>query len=352
MMRLKPLILILIAAFAAYAGYWYYLAYHAEDRVREMANDLARSGLEFDYQELDISGFPYRLVLDFKNVGIAYSDGPLRLDWSGPSLQAIFQPWRPGHAVPFASDSLISLSYRTDKTSAVTIEPRLLSASLRPDNGSGERYSLILEDSRIQAISGSAGEIFARRAEIHFRSRRLHSVGATVSGLVEPVLADISFSVSGFAPGDGRSQGQGQEDTAPMNEISVELQPRGRFFPRLTAYSLAAWRDAGSTIDIGKISARWGDTSVEGDGSVTLDSELQPLGAISLRTSDPESLLQNMEEAGWIKSADRQEAAETIRLFRDLAAPGAPVALAISLQGGAVTMGPIILAELGPLVPR
>lgn len=352
MMRLKPLFLILIAAFAAYAGYWYYLAYHAEDRVRELANDLARSGLEFDYQELDISGFPYRLVLDFKNVGIAYRDGPLRLDWSGPSLQAILQPWRPGHAVLFASDSLISLSYRTDKTSAVTIEPRLLSASLRSGNGSGARYALILEDSRIQTLSGSAGEIFAARAEIHFRSRRLHSVGATVSGLVEPVLADISFSISGFGPGEGRSQGQGQGNTAPMNEISVELQPRGRFFPRLTAYSLAAWRDAGSTIDIGKISARWSDASVEGDGSVALDGELQPLGAISLRTSDPESLLQNMVEAGWIKSDDRQEAAETIRLFRDLAAPGAPVALAISLQGGAVTMGPILLVELGPLVPR
>ncbi len=351
-MRLKPLISILIAAFAAYAGYWYYLAYYAEDRVRAMAEDLARSGLEFDYQELDISGFPYRLVLDFRNVEIAYRDGPLRLDWSGPSLQAVLQPWQPGHAVLFAPDSLIGISYRTAGTSAVTIEPGLLSLSLRSTERDGERYSLVLEDSRIQALSGSAGEIFARRAELHFRSRRLRTAGATTSGLVEPVLAEISLSVSGLGPGAGKGAGQRRNGTPMIDQFAIDLLPRGRFLPRLTAYSLAAWRDAGSTMDIGKITARWGKVRIEGDGSVTLDGELQLLGAISLRTSDPDALLENMAGAGWISAPDRQDAADAVDLFRSLAAPGAPVALSISLQGGAITMGPVVLAEFGPLVTR
>lgn len=351
-MRLKPLISVLLAAFAAYSGYWYYLAYHAEERVLEIARDMARSGLEFDYGALDVSGFPYRLVLDFTAVEIAYRDGPLMLDWSGPSLQAVLQPWQPGHAVLFAEDSLISISYRTDKTRAATIEPRLLSLSLRATDPGGERYSLVLEDSRIQALSGSAGEIFARRAEIHFRSRRLQTAGATVSGLVEPVLADISLSISGLGPGAGQTATTSQMATS---QIAMDLQPRGRFFPRLTAYSLAAWRDAGSTIDITRIAARWGKVSMTGDGSVTLDDELQPLGAISLRTSDPEGLLENMAKAGWIRPEDRQEAAGVIRLFRGLAAPARPgepaaVALALSLQDGAVRMGAITLAEFGALV--
>jgi hypothetical protein len=347
-MRLKPLISILIAAFAAYAGYWYYLAYYAEDRVREMARNLARSGLEFDYQQLDISGFPYRLVLDFQNVEVTYRDGPLRLDWSGPSLQGILQPWQPGHAVLFAQDSLIGISYRTERTSAVTIEPGLLSLSLRSTERDGDRYSLVLEDSRVQALSGSAGEFFAERAEIHFRSRRLPPAGATASGLVEPVLAEISLSVSGLGTGPG----SGRDETAMIDQFTIDLLPRGRFFPRLTTYSLAAWRDAGSTMDIGKITAGWGKVRVEGDGSVTLDGDLQPLGAISLRTSDPDGLLEKMTGAGWISSRDRHDAAQAIELFRSLAAPGLPVALSISLQGGAITMGPVVLAEFGPLVKR
>lgn len=343
-MRLKPLIFILIAAFAAYTGYWYFLAQNAEERVRGIAGELARSGLDFNYRELDISGFPYRLVLDFSGVEVAYVDGPLRLDWSGPSLQAVLQPWRPDHAVFFAADSLVGVSYRTDKTRAVTVEPRLLSASLSSAKGGGVRYSLVLEDSRVQAITGSAGETFIGRAVLQFRSRRLRSAGVTVSGLVEPILAEISLSVSARTPE--------QDGAVAPDQITVELQPRGRFFPRLTRYSLAAWRDAGSTIDITKITARWGDARIEGDGSITLDDELQPLGAISLRTSEPEDLLENMAEAGWIEPEDRQEAAEAVKLFRSIAAAGAPVALAISLQGGAITMGPVILAEFGALVPR
>lgn len=343
MMRLKPLIFILFAALAAYAGYWYYLANHAEERVRGIARELARSGLEFDYRDLDISGFPYRLILDFSGVEVSYVDGPLRLDWSGPSLQAVLQPWQPDHAVFFAPDSLMSISYRTDRTRAVTIEPRLLSASLSSAKGGGARYSLVLEDSRIQAISGSAGETFIGRAEMHFRSRRLQAAGVTVSGLVEPVLADISLSIS--------AQVQKQDGVA-ADHIIVELQPRGRFFPRLTRYSLAAWRDAGSTIDITSITARWGETRIEGDGSITLDSELQPLGAISLRTSEPEHLLEKMTAVGWIEPEDQQETAEAIKLFRSIAAPGAPITLAISLQGGTIAMGPVILAEFGALVPR
>lgn len=347
-MRLKPLIYILVAAFAAYSGYWYFLAYSAENRVQTMARDLARSGLEFDFQELNTSGFPYRLVLDFTNVEISYRDGPLRLDWSGPLLQAVMQPWQPGHAVLFAEDSLIGISYRTRKTSAVTIEPRLLSLSLRSTDRDGDRYSLVLEDSRIQSLSGSARETFAERTEIHFRSRQLQTPGATTSGLVEPVMAEISFTIDGLRPSSGRSRNQ----KALIDQFSINLLPRGRFFPRLTAYSLAAWRDAGSTMDIGKIAARWGKVRIDGDGSLTLDGDLQPLGAISLRTSNPDGLLENMAGAGWISASDRQDASGAIELFRSLAAPGSPVALSISLQGGAITMGPVVLAEFGPLVIR
>lgn len=346
-LRLKPLISVLVAALVAYSGFWYYLAHNVEGRVQTIVNDLARSGLEFEYQELDVSGFPYRLVLDFKGVQAGYQDGPLRLDWSGPSLQAVLQPWQPGHAVLFAADSLISISYRTDQTSAATIEPGLLSLSLSSTDREGDRYSLVLEDSRIQQLSPGAGESFTKRVEIHFRSRRLKAAGATVSGLVEPILADLSASVSGLDIG-----AHGGNGATTIDHFTIEMQPRGRFFPRLTPYSLAAWRDAGSTVDIGKIDLLWGTVTVDGDGSLTLDDDLQPLGAISLRTSDPEGLLDNMSKAGWIEARDRQDAAEIIDLFRTLGAPGSPVALAISLQGGSIAMGPVVLAEIGPLVQR
>lgn len=345
-MRLKPLITVLIAALTAYSGFWYYLAYYAEDRVQAMLGDLARSGFEFDYKELDVSGFPYRLVLDFKGVEAEYQDGPLRIDWSGPSLQAVLQPWQPGHAVLFAPRSLFSISYRTDQTNAAIIEPKLLSLSIRSKDRDGDRYSLVLEDSRIQPLSLGAGEIFLKGAELHFRSKRLQAAGATVSGLVEPVFADISVAINGLNLGARR----GNNQATIIDQFTIDLQPRGRFFPRLTPYSLAAWRDAGSTVDIGNIDARWGGVVVGGDGSVTLDDDLQPLGAISLRTTDPEGLLDNISGAGWISSQDRQDAAEIIELFRDLGSPGSPVALSISLQGGSVAMGPVVLAEIGPLV--
>lgn len=350
-MRLRPLIYFLIGAFAAYAGFWYYLAHNAEERVQNIAEDLSRSGFEFDYQELDVSGFPYRLVLDFKGVEASYRDGPLQLDWSGPSLQAILQPWQPNHAVLLASDTLISASYRTDKTSAVIIESSLASISLRSSDRDGERFSLVLDDSRIQPLTNGAREASLKRAEIHFRSRRRQAAGVTVSGLVEPVFAEISISLDDLEIDAGNARPDRPGITS-INMLSVELLPRGRFFPRLTPYSLSAWRDAGSIVDIAKIEARWGEVGIEGDGSVTLDEDLQPLGAISLRTANPEDLLDNMTRAGWIDQRDGQEAAEVIQLFRSLGTAGAPVALSISIQGGSIAMGPIVLAEIGPLVPH
>lgn len=350
-MRLRPLIFLLITAFAAYSGFWYYLAHNAEDRVQNIARDLSRSGLEFDYQELAVSGFPYRLMLDFRGVEISYRDGPLQLDWSGPTLQAILQPWQPNHAVFLAPDSLVSASYRTEKTSAVIIEPGLASLSLRSTSRDGERYSLVLEDSRIQALASGADEAFLKRAEIHFRSRRRQAAGVTVSGLVEPVFAEVSVSLRNLDLDAGNAGPDGNKTTS-IEMLAVDLLPRGRFFPRLTPYSLAAWRDAGSIVDIAKIEARWGEVDIEGDGSVSLDDELQPLGAISLRTANPEGMLDNMTRVGWIAGRDQQEAAQVVQLFRNLGAAGTPVTLSISVQGGSISMGPIVLAEISPLVPR
>ena len=74
-MPLKPVLTVLIGALAAYSGYWYYISQNAEGYLREKAKAWSQAGLDLEFDDAEVSGFPYRLVITLSEPKFTYTNG-------------------------------------------------------------------------------------------------------------------------------------------------------------------------------------------------------------------------------------------------------------------------------------
>jgi hypothetical protein len=114
--------------------------------------------------------------------------------------------------------------------------------------------------------------------------------------------------------------------------------------PRQTA---AGWRDAGGTLELDHFHLGWGGIDVDASGTVTLDRDLQPEGALSASVGGYDRLLAALVSLGRVKGSD----AARIRLVLGLLARPGPdgkprLSVPLTLQDGILSMGPISLGRV------
>src|SRR5690554_3669272 len=88
----------LIAAFlvilgTAYAAYWHLMADRLEQGIERWAEEQRSHGLEADWTDFVIDGFPLRLRARFTTPRLIRRDGALPWSWQGDSLTLETQPW-------------------------------------------------------------------------------------------------------------------------------------------------------------------------------------------------------------------------------------------------------------------
>ncbi len=347
--RRLAVVAVLAALPALYACYWMVAADGLRRGLFVWADDRRAEGWAVAFDEPSVGGFPLRLRTELRNVRLAPPDGWWR--WRGPPVRAETRPWRPRIVrLAFPGDHRLALAGRGRPR-----ELRLRFGAARATarfRANGAVAGLSARINRIEADDG----IRIGSLRWSFAAPRPGAAPDAGPG-PKPSGARLALSASRFEhPGLERREfvlpGRIDRPLPPIDRLDAELALIGDLDIEAAgigraAAALAAWRDAGGTIELDRLRVVWPPLTLEADGAFALDGALQPIGAMSARLRGYEEAIDALVEAGRLRAS----AALAARVVLGQGARRAPdgessAALPLTLQDRRFSIGPIRLPPL------
>jgi len=253
MSRWASLIVLIIIGSIGYSLLWYSYAHRLERRVTEQFIALQEQGYTASSDKIDVSGFPYRLVITLEGAEVISRSG--QLSATAKKASFISHLWSLNHWVMQLDDvTLLARQLPSVRAPAV-------SASWRELDGLGQRLVLSTRDHAGVFIGNSTKPIALSALGLDIPSAEARAT--------QPAL---------FADATARF-GIGLE----VDDSSWRIE--GRWLgPVLADWSrgeLARWRDAGGMLNIIGIDVRDSIGQLSGEGSLTVDTEIRPLATFN-----------------------------------------------------------------------
>lgn len=332
-MRFHVLLGAMAALVLAYVGYWFYVAHETERALAAWIAEGRAAGLEIAENGLAVGGFPFRIRVDATAPAIARPEA--RLGWSAERLAVIMQPWKLHHALAEldgrhtlrlpdgAGERIVELGFET-----------ALASLLADRSGGWQQIGVNAEALTVTLADGEGGAVL-RDAALYLR----------------PSVREDAFVDLVVKSGRTRLEGAGLApplDT-PLDRIEVDLTLNGAvpFAGQAVRRTIVDWRDAGGTIDLHRLVLRQGRFRLEVTGTLALDAQLRPLGALTAKVTGHADLIALLVAAGQMPPG--QAASATLALDLLAVAGGGSVAAPLTLQDGEMRLGPVVLGRLRPL---
>ncbi len=344
-MKLKSIVLSIFALLAAYSAYWYYIAENAEDHVRDIIQKLEHDGITLTYDSFEVTGFPYRIIVSLDNPKVSQEQGDVYSTWVSDKLHIYAQPWNFSHLIFTSNASRLSVyekqnANNTD-SSGIFLDSAAVRLSFNGPKNSGSRISVELTNSFASRYADNSPILSAQNFAMHIRVEN-SDIPTAENTLLAPKLADVALGIEGLTIGENTS-------TKVIDELTLVSELRGDTAPNLSRSGLEAWRDGSGTLEISQFDIIISGMDVKADGSVTLDQELKPLGALSTRIAVPQAA---SEVVSRFINLDKQ-AQDTLNsslVLLQTFSGGDSIPLSLTAQNGHLWLGPLRLTELPPIM--
>lgn len=120
--------------------------------------------------------------------------------------------------------------------------------------------------------------------------------------------------------------------------------------PSLRPSAIVAWSAAGGTVELDRVALDWAPLGLEGEGTVALDTRLQPLAALTARVSGWGSFMDRLARAGMVEQGPAAAAKMLMSLMSKPDTLGRPaVPVPVTLQDGLLYVGPARVLTVPPL---
>jgi hypothetical protein len=134
---------------------------------------------------------------------------------------------------------------------------------------------------------------------------------------------------------------------SPMiDDLAFGVTVKGAVPDGPLAQAIAAWRDAGGTIELDHLHLNWGGLGASATGTIALDQDLQPIGAFSGGIEGFDTILSALVEA---RRLGAEEAALAQIALSALAKPGPDgkpqITTSFTIQNGKMYLGPVKLGD-------
>ena len=260
-----------------YSVYWGVMADRTRAAYLDWAANLRSEGYEVRFDSVGLAGFPRRIVLTVIRPAIRAPEDAISWGWETDRAVANIAPWRPGY---------------------MNIEA--------PGN---QALVVRLPDRAPLAFRGTAGELVA---ELDFFRSGLASVSMRVAGLdlatanrrgsltiekgeleasrlfpEQPDHRTPAFDLRLNMTGVGLPDALAMPLGAHVESLEVLASVLGPVPGGPLRQSLAAWRDAGGTVELRRLGLVYEPLVVGAHGTLALDGELQPAGALTAVTHPP-----------------------------------------------------------------
>jgi hypothetical protein len=279
--------LVLVAA--GYFGLWEYEASQVRAGLTRFLDARAAHGMTVHSERLEIGGFPFTLDVDFGRVtidGLPYAK-PAHVE--APSLVLRARPWQPG-SWRIAAEKGFSVRFAAD-----------LGGSISASAGDARGRAQVESDSLVIGIDchdvnfGAPGSApTAHHASLRLTVPDKPPEDHTTPSLIFDLIVDRAVLPNGLgAPQDGLP------DRLSISGVVEGPVPEQPLLPALTA-----WRESGGSIELRQVELRWGAVYLAGDGTVTLDANLQPEASFTGRIRGWGALLDDLVQAGALTASD------------------------------------------------
>ncbi|MBT5374828.1 MAG: DUF2125 domain-containing protein [Rhodospirillaceae bacterium] len=359
MKRLTSLVFGLVIAAAVlsagYSAYWYVSAEQIRGGIAGWADDVRGHDTVVEYQDVRVSGFPFWLnvMVDGLRVETGEDADGGYWGWSGSWIGFDIRPW-----------SFSEIKFRLPGTYQVTYPVGIF----RPDGKekAGAR-SLFAISSKAEGYIGLKDGFQPWAAYVDIGSLEIlaEDIGPAGDNLLEAESARISIRT--YSPGEPAHLNSTldvafsleglvlpEDEDLPLGSrfdlIQGEAALMGALGPAPAAAAVQDWRDEGGTLEVLRLNLRWGDLDVEGKGTLALDGEMQPMGALTTSIRGFKPALEALAEKGIIKASQATTAKVILGLLAKRGTDGRKTLSApLTVQERKLNIGPIHLLDLPPI---
>lgn len=342
-MRLVPFMAgiaggIAIAA-AGYTGYWFVAAGTIGERLGSWAEEQRALGVIVETGEPEVSGFPLRFDVVLTDPMI--DDPAAGWGWRSHAITARIRPWN-------FSDITIFIDGQNDlrifngvawRDIGWTIESGQAQLTLDDERRISD-IALTFEDVTVSGL-WTMGPAHVER----LRARSLANRSDTSDQALDTVNA--AFDMENIVLPEGLGEALGSHITY----LTFDADLRGPLPDDTDMASIAAWRDAGGTLELNSLRLRWGPLGLESNGTIALDSEMRPMGALTARIIGYGDVIDALIESDLIPIGDAFLAKVAFNMLANEPPDGGPRVLEVPItaEDGGVFVGPVAIATVPPI---
>lgn len=311
-------LIVILLIFVSYGLYAYWVLSHLKEEISAWAADYGTNGWTLAHEEA-------APVLYFDHASIRFS----HLQINGPSGEVTAEHLAisryfldPGHIrLVLSGPSTLRLNQSQWRFSTF---PLRIDLRVSPNNG--EIKSLQATATDVQVVNTNNAALFAQ------------ALGLSLTPQVS--TAPQAKSVVQFiGTAAGLEFKNTPADTTPAISVAeIRGKIMGTVLPTLPDSALAAWNSAGGTMEIERFMLDWPPVKLEGDGTLALDQNLQPIAALSAKMQGLTRLADTLQQTGDLTAS----AADSLR---STAHGQSVVATPVTLQNGKVWVGPIAIID-------
>ena len=321
-----------LAVGGGYTAYWFLVARRIEAGVIDWAQSQRADKIDLSWQKMRVSGYPAAFRVDLGSA--AFRDGAITPspEFHVPVLSGTARPW------DFADWRLAAPDgFTADFAAAGGSKPPTLTAqtadgvvSIEPEGG----WTLWLT-LRNTTVAGAAPVL----------------VGSANATLTVPPRPSRGHPDPMMALAVEANQIKLPAAIAPLGDTIDELDfaatEKGAIRGGKLADAVAAWRDAGGSIELDNLRLKWGALGATATGTIALDQELQPTAGFSGAIQGYDQILTALVQNGQMRDSDAGLARIALTLFAKAGPDGKPeIRTAFRIQNGQMFLGPAKLGRL------
>lgn len=318
---------------------YYVLWSHMVDQVSLQANawieGQRRQGREVSYEHQRLWGFPYRLSLTLTKPRWIDTQNPAGWRLEADEITAHLQLWDLHHVI-FDLPGSQRIGWREGGAERqVSIGSERFRASLVAD-GAGN-WLRIAADLHKPQLSGALNAWSADKLLLHVRR----------AGNVPPSL-DVAVQADDLLLPPAADGPLGRE----IAHLRLVGNARGSVYGRSPEEMLGSWRDSGGILDFSTIALEWSNLHLDGDGSLSLDKQFRPLGAMGGKMRNADAAIDALVAAGRMRNQDAAPTKAAIALLSQRDEKGvAYLPVPVTAQDGKLFLGPAALFSLPSVLP-
>jgi len=284
---------ILVSLAAVYSCFWLIMAKKIENGLSNWKEQQETMGWKFDHGKIKVSGFPWSWVLNIEKPHFKNTRASNKLRWLGSQLQLKLKPW-----------DLQNVEFRTKGKQELYF---FKGNSIRPIKA------------RMESGWGTLTlNQFGKIGELKFS---LNKCAIQTSDTKQVQLNQVRLTLSSNLPNKPETRARLVPLFHLNTEFSVLVLPKTAFpspEKKISKLKLSAdflgvaegktlkdylstWSKKGGSIEIHYINFNWSKLKFSGNGTVALDSRLQPIAALSAKVSGYMATINSMVISGIIK---------------------------------------------------